>query len=297
MSTLPSLPLDNWEDTKNTLHLFLQIAGKIRLTLCPKTNHWWHVPLYVCCHGLTTRPVPFEDKLFEIQFDLVNHKLLVHCSEAESREFNLQGLSVADFYKKLFAALDELGIVVSIKAEPYDVPFSTIPFAEDHTHASYDAEWISRYWQITKFVSRVFEEFRGRFSGKSTPVHLFWHHADLALTRFSGKPAPAMMGGTKADQEAYSHEVISCGFWVGDDRLREPAFYTYVYPEPEDLDKTVLQPQHAQWRKDYGYSMAFLPYSVIQEADNPRDMLLTYLQSAYENCAKAASWDLSEFEM
>jgi hypothetical protein len=292
MPSLPPLPLDAWESTQNTLQLFMQIIGKIRLKLHPRINHWWHVTLYVSCHGLTTRPIPFEDKLFEIHLDLINHQLVVSCSEGPARSFSLQDTSVAEFYEKLFSILDDFGIQVEIKAEPYDLAFSTIPFAIDEQHASYDPEYISRYWQILKFVSTTFEEFRGRFIGKSTPVHLFWHHADLALTRFSGKQAPPLQGGTNADREAYSHEVISSGFWVGDDKTREPAFYTYIYPEPDGLSGTTLQPAAAQWRNDYGYTMAFMPYAAIREADNPRAELLTYLQSAYDACVQRAGWTI-----
>ena len=292
MNKLPSLPLDQWEETQHTLHLFMQILGKIRLKLHPKTNHWWHVTLYVTCHGLSTRTIPFDDKLFELHLDLVNHQLTITCSDGPSHSFSIQGISVADFYKQLFAILNELGIHAEIKAEPYDVPFSTIPFAEDISHASYDAEYVTRYWTILKFVNQVFEEFRGRYIGKSTPVHLFWHHADLALTRFSGKKAPPLQGGTNADKEAYSHEVISCGFWVGDNNLREPAFYTYTYPEPEDLSSAPLQPAEAEWRNDYGYTMAFMPYEVIRQADDPRQTLLIYLQSAYDACAEKANWSI-----
>ncbi len=288
---LPALPLDAWADSKNTLHLFLQVVGKIRLELFPKTNHWWHVPLYVSCRGLTTRPIPYGDRLFDINFDLIDHQLVVLSSEGGSRTLPLQNQSVADFYKGLMALLGELDIHVRIKAEPYDVPFSSIPFAEDTRHASYDAAWIAKYWQILKFVDSVFEGFRGRFIGKSTPVHLFWHHADLALTRFSGKAAPALQGGSKADQEAYSHEVISFGFWVGDEQLREPAFYAYAYPEPQDLTDAALQPDAASWRSDYGYAMAFMPYEAVRRSADPRATLLSFLQSAYDGAAARAGWE------
>jgi hypothetical protein len=290
MTTLPSLLLDDWEDTQQTLHLFMQIIGKIRMKLHPKINHWWHVTLYACCHGLTTRPIPNNDKLFEIHLDLVNYQLIVTCSDGPTRSFGLQGLSVSDFYQQLFSVLEDFGITAVIKPEPYDVPFSTIPFAEDTVHASYDAEYIERYWQILKFVSQVFEEFRGRYYGKSTPVHLFWHHADLALTRFSGRRAPPLEGGTNADKEAYSHEVISCGLWVGDNNLREPAFYTYTYPEPENLSSAELLPEAAEWRNDYGYTMAFMPFEAVRKADNPKQVLMTYLQSAYDACAQKSQW-------
>ena len=188
----------------------------MRLTLFPKQNNGWHVTLYVSCHGITTRSIPYEDKLFEIALDFVNHQVVISCSTGATESFPLAGQSVASFYTQLMAALRALGIEVSIKAQPYDVPFSDIPFAQDTQHASYDPVAIKQYWQILVFVNTTFELFRGSFVGKSTPVHLFWHHADLALIRFSGKSAPQFMGGSKADQEAYSHEVISFGFWMGD---------------------------------------------------------------------------------
>jgi len=293
---LPSLPLDDWEETKNTLHLFLQVVGKIRLKLFPKTNHWWHVPFYVSCRGLTTRPIPYKDKLFDINFDFIDHQLVIQCSDGPTQHFPLQGQSVASFYQQVLEILTGLGITVEIKAVPYDVPFSTIPFAKDDTHASYDPQYIEKYWHILKFVDSVFEEFRGRFIGKSTPVHLFWHHADLALTRFSGKTAPLVEGMGKADQEAYSHEVVSFGFWAGDDMTREPAFYAYVYPEPEGIANEPFPVTGAQWRTDYGYTMAFMPYEVIRNTADAKAALLNYLEGAYGIFASHAGWDIDAFE-
>lgn len=291
-STLPALPLDEWEDTQNTLHLFLQIVGKIRMSAFPKANHWWHVPLYVSSRGLTTRPIPFGDRVVEITFDFVDHRLLVVCSDGQTQGFSLEGLSVAAFYANLMQALSALGITVEIKAEPYDLPFSTIPFADDQEHASYDRECVEKYWQILLFVNEVFERFRGRFVGKSTPVHLFWHHADLALTRFSGKEAPPLQGGSRADKEAYSHEVISFGFWAGDKNTPQPAFYAYAYPEPEGISQTTLRPEAARWNTDYGYSMAFLSYEDVRNTNNPQETLLEYLEHSYQTFARPAGWDI-----
>ena len=290
--TLPNLPLDAWEASKNTLHLYMQIVGKIRMTLFPKTNHWWHVPLYVSCHGLTTRPIPAGDRLFEINLDFLEHCLSISSSDGQAVRFPLNGLSVAKFYHQIMQALNDMDIKVHIKAIPYDVPFSDIPFAQDETHASYAREWIEKYFQLLGFVNHVFEIFRGRFIGKSTPVHLFWHHADLALTRFSGNPAPSLTQGTAADREAYSHEVISFGFWAGDNITRQPAFYAYVYPEPDDLSSAELLPKEANWRTDYGYTMAFLPYEAIRIASQPRETLLAFLESAYQACAARAGWNI-----
>ncbi len=295
--SLPDLPLDKWEDTKNTLHLYMQIVGKIRMTLFPKTNHWWHVPLYVSCRGLTTRPIPYADRLLEINFDLINHALLISTSDGQTAQFPLQSQSVAGFYQHLMQVLKELGVAVQIKATPYDVPFSDIPFAKDEVHATYAPDWVEKYFRLLGFVNNTFEVFRGRFVGKSTPVHLFWHHADLALTRFSGKTAPPLTQGTTADKEAYSHEVISFGFWVGDEITREPGFYAYAYPEPDDLSSAQLLPEAATWRSDYGYTMAFLPYQALRSQQNPQDTLLQFLQSAYENLAQRADWDIQSLAL
>jgi len=294
---LPELPLDKWESTKNTLHLFLQIVGKVRMALFPRMNHWWHVPLYVSCRGLTTRSIPYEGRMIDISFDFIEHKLYVSCSDGRSEFFSLQNISVAEFYGSLMAILKQLGVNVSIIARPYDLPFSSIPFAQDTEHASYEAKWIVKYWKTMSFVNATFEVFRGRFLGKSTPVHLFWHHADLALTRFSGKKGPLIEGRSRADQEAYSHEVISFGFWVGDDVVREPAFYTYVYPEPENITNEKLTPDSARWNTDFGYSMAFLPYETVRMAEKPEQALLDFLQNTYEVIAKRADWDIESFKL
>jgi len=295
MITLPRLLIDDWEDSKNTLHLFMQIVGKVRMTLFPKQNHWWHVPLYVSCNGITTRSIPVDQGMFEISLDFINHRLMVSCSTGETRVFPLAGQSVASFYNKLMSSLDELGIDVTIKAEPYDVPFSKIPFPDDSEHDSYDVEAVRTYWQTLLFVNGVFEQFHGEFIGKSTPVHLFWHHADLALTRFNGKQAPALTGGTQADKEAYSHEVISFGFWMGDAIVREPALYAYTYPEPENLASTQLDIPGASWNTEFGYSMLYCPFEVIRVADDPGKALKNYLDKSYAILATAAGWDIEGF--
>lgn len=292
----PPLPIEEWEDTKNTLHLFFQIVGKIRLSLFPKTNHWWHVTLYISTRGLTTRPIPSGDIIFEIEFDFIDHRLVVRTSEGRVESFSLENLSVSDFYKKLTTLLSDLGIVYSIKAEPYDVPFSNTPFISDDEHSSYDKEYVNRYWRILVQINSVFEEFRAKFIGKSTPVHLYWHHADLAVTRFSGRRAPEMEGGTAADKEAYSHEVISFGFWAGDDNVRAPAFYSYTHPEPEGLASEPLFPEPATWNTDNG-SMAVMMYDDIRVLDDPRQAILDFMDSAYQAGSKLANWNVKELEL
>ena len=296
-SIFPPLPIEQWEETKNTLHLFFQIVGKILLTLFPKMNHWWHVTLYLSPRGMTTRPIPYQNMIFEIKFDFINHRLIITTSNGQEKSFGLEGISVSDFYKHITSALNELGIEAHIKATPYDVPFGKVPFESDQEHSSYDKEYVNRYWRILVQVNSVFEEFRSRFIGKSTPVHLYWHHADLAVTRYSGKKAPDYEGGTAADREAYSHEVISVGFWAGDEKVRAPAFYSYTYPEPKGLAQEPLAPKEAFWNTEGAGSMAILMYDDLRKTQSPRQALLDYLESAYQAGAKRANWKIEELEL
>ncbi|MET0752322.1 MAG: DUF5996 family protein [Pyrinomonadaceae bacterium] len=292
----PPLPLDAWRPTKDTLHLYLQIIGKIRLTLFPRLNHWWHVPFYVSTRGLTTRPIPYKSGNFEIEFDFIEHKLKITTSAGERREFDLQeGLSVAEFYKKVFENLSALGIEAKIRAVPYEAP-SKIPFAKNTENKSYDKEYIERFRQILVSVNDILEEFRARFTGKSTPVHLFWHSFDLALTRFSGKPAPVREEAGTVEREAYSHEVISFGFWAGDDNVPAPAFYSYTAPEPEGLMDEPLQPEKAFWDNTKG-AMALLMYDEARTSERPREAVLKFLESAYQAGAKRADWDTEQFAL
>lgn len=288
----PPLPLDAWADSKETLHLMCQIVGKVRLALHPKQNHWWHVTLYVDTRGLTTRPIPYGGALVEIAFDLLDHTLVVSTSAGERRSIPLAGLSVAAFYERLRDALGELGVEAHILARPYDHASKT-PFPEDHAHAAYDGDAVTRYWHALRQINAVFEVFRGRFVGKATPVHLFWHSFDLAYTRFSGKAAP-MEGGTRADREAYSHEVISFGFWAGDDSMPAPAFYGYAYPEPAGLRDEKLAPDAARWAEQRGGSMALLMYDDLRRAADPNGTLLAFLESAYQGAARRAGWPVAE---
>lgn len=295
-NAFPPLPLAEWKPTKNTLHLYLQIVGKIRLSLFPRQNHWWHVPFYVSPDGLTTRPIPFNSGNFQIDFDFIEHKLKFTTSSGERREFNLHdGLTVAEFYKKVFENLSELGIETKIWAVPYEAP-STTPFAEDTENKSYDKEYIEKFRQILVSVNDIFEEFRGRFIGKSTPVHLFWHSFDLALTRFSGKSADVREDAGIVEREAYSHEVISFGFWAGDDNVPAPAFYSYTAPEPENLTDEKLEPESAMWNTDKG-AMAIFMYEDARNTDAPREAILKFLESSYQAGAKRANWDIEQFKL
>ena len=292
----PKIPLDSWRPTKNTLHLFLQIVGKIRLCTHPRVNHWWHVPLYVSPRGLTTRTIPADGGSFEIEFDFHDHELKMRTSDGRVEDFALyDGLSVADFYASVKANLAKLGIKPEIRAVPYEAP-STTPFAEDHANCSYDKEYVERFHKVLVAIDDIFEEFRGRFIGKSTPVHLFWHSFDLALTRFSGKLAPPMPEANMVTREAYSHEVISFGFWFGDDKensVAAPAFYSYTAPNPDGLADQPLQPEAAFWTPDGG--MALLMYDDVCGLENARDAILNFLESAYQAGAKQAGWDIENF--
>jgi hypothetical protein len=288
----PEMPLDAWRPTKNTLHLFCQIVGKIRLSLHPRLNHWWHVPLYVSPRGLTTRTIPYGTGNFEIEFDFREHALKIYTSGGATEDFALyDGLTVADFYQSLFANLAKLGIEPTIRPVPYEAP-STTPFPDDVENKSYDKEYVERFHQILVAVDDILQEFRGRFLGKSTPVHMFWHSFDLALTRFSGKPAPIREGANIVEREAYSHEVISFGFWFGDDKtVPAPAFYSYTAPEPAGLAEEPLSPANAQWAESNGAHLALLMYDDVRVLDDPRPVVLDFLESAYKAGAKRAGWD------
>jgi Family of unknown function (DUF5996) len=292
----PPLPLEEWKSTKNTLHLFLQIIGKIRLALFPPLNHWWHVSLYLSPRGLTTRTIPYSLNNFEIELDLINHAVVVSTSNGLQKSFAVNdGLTVADFYKKLFSILSELGINVEIKALPYKT-FSREPFETDIINSSYNKEYIERFMNVLSAVNNIFEEFHGRFLGKSTPVHLFWHSFDLALTRFSGKVAPKQEGFGMVNREAYSHEVISFGFWAGDDNFPAPAFYSYTYPEPPGLTKEPLKPGAAYWGNLTGSSIALLRYDEVRKSISPKKDILDFLESAYQAGGKLAGWDLEKLK-
>lgn len=286
------MPLDAWRPTKNTLHLYCQVVGKIRLAMHPRLNHWWHVPLYVSPRGLTTRTIPFGEGNFEIEFDFCSHELRIRTSGGRVEDFALfDGLSVADFYASVMANLGKLGITPQIKPIPYEAP-STTPFPDDHENGSYDKIYVERFFKVLVAVDDIFEEFRGRFIGKSTPVHLFWHSFDLALTRFSGQAAPPMPEANMVTREAYSHEVISFGFWFGDDKensVATPAFYSYTAPAPEGLADEPLTPPMAKWTPDGG--MALLMYDDVRGNENARELIIDFLESAYQAGAKRAGWD------
>lgn len=288
---LPPLPLNEWKPTKQTLHLYAQIVGKIRMELMPKQNHWWHVTLYVNTRGLTTGSIPLEGRRFEINFDFVDHRLKVRTSKGQQEGFDLyDGLSVAEFYENLFSILDEFGIEADILAKPYDQPFDT-PFPEDRDHARYDKKYVENYWTILSRLDRIFRLFNRDFSGKVCPVHLYWHSFDLAVTRFSGNLAPPMPEAGLVDREAYSHEVISFGFWAGDENIPDAAIYSYTFPAPEGLDSTPLKPDEAFWTELRGSPMALLMYEDARKSKNPEQAILDFLESAWQAGVVKANWD------
>jgi hypothetical protein len=291
--TLPELHLTDWRTTKDTLHLYCQIVGKIRMATAAPRNHWWNVPLYVDVRGLSTRRLHHRGTTFEIRLDFVDHRLTVQTADGRTKSLELgDGLSVADFDVGIHAILRDLGIDVDIKEEPFGLPITT-PFPQDVIHSAWDREAIARFGRILDWSDSVFEEFSGWFNGKTSPVHLFWHSLDLAVTRFSGRPG-SPMGSDPVTQEAYTHEVISFGFWPGDDNLGDAAYYSYTAPEPADLRSQPLTA--GEWTEFGTGSLAVLPYETVRTARSPRTTLLAFCQSAYEAGARLAGWDIASFE-
>lgn len=290
---LPELHLADWRATKDTLHLYCQIVGKIRMSTTPPRNHWWHVPLYVDVRGISTRRMHHGGTTFEITFDFVDRALVVATADGRSEGFELRdGLSVADFDRRLHGTLADLGVDVEIKEQPFGVPMTT-PFGEDSEHASWDRDAVERFGWILDWSDAVLEEFTGWFCGKTSPVHLFWHGLDLAVTRFSGRPG-APTQGDAVTQEAYSRELISFGFWAGDDNVGDAAYYSYTSPEPDGLRDQPLSV--GQWIEFGSGSLAVLPYETVRTAADPRTTLLAFCQSAYEAGSRLAGWDTDAFE-
>ena len=289
----PALPLSEWAETYATLHMWSQIVGKVRLALSPRVNHWWEVPLYVSARGLTTSPIPYGKGIFEVQFDFIDHKLDILTTGGEIRSLRLVPRTVADFYAEFMELLRSLGITVRIWRMPVEVP-NPIRFDEDRTHASYDPDYAHRFWRILVKVDSVFKEFRSRFLGKVSPVHFFWGSFDLAVTRFSGRRAPERPGADSINREAYSHEVISVGFWPGGGEMKGAAFYAYAAPEPAGFGDRIVHPAKAFYSKQM--SEFFLMYDDVRAADSPRDALLEFCQSTYEAGADLGKWDRANLE-
>jgi Family of unknown function (DUF5996) len=277
----PPLPYADWQESKETLHCFTQIMGKVRMALAPKQNHWWHVTLYLSPRGLTTRAIPYGHRSVELHLDLLDHVLLITTSEGNTQTVALTAcVSVADFYHQTMAALRQLDIAVMINPKPYELARTT-PFDQDTAACVYDPSAVTRFWRILLAANNLLEEVRAGYSGKSSPVHFFWHSFDLAVTRFSGRPAPLWPGMSQVALEAYSHEVISFGFWPGDANTPAPAFYAYTAPAPDGLTEQPLQPASAFWLKEPN-TMALLPYDALRQSVNPRQTVLDFCHSAYQ---------------
>jgi hypothetical protein len=289
----PELHLADWADTRDTLHMWTQIVGHIRMVLSPPVNHWWHVTLYVTSRGLTTSPIPYADHSFEIHFDFLDHGLVIATSRNEWRALKLEPRSVAEFYAELMRLLGELGIQVKIHSKPDEVA-EPIPFAHDRVHRSYDPEYARRFWQVLVATDSVLKEFRGRFIGKCSPVHFFWGSFDLCCTRFSGRRAPVRPGADAMTREAYSHEVISAGFWPGGGAVNDPAFYAYAVPEPQGFRSARVQPSSAGYNDGLGEYI--LMYKDVRRAPDPKGALLDFLQSTYEAGANLGRWDREALE-
>jgi hypothetical protein len=293
----PNLAVSPWDDTRDTLHLWTQIVGKVRLALSPPINHWWHVTLYVSARGLTTSLMPFGRGGLEIEFDFLDHVLDLRTTGGEQRQVALEPRSVASFYTAVMAALDELGVKIHIFPRPSELVVAR-PFAADEAHRSYDAAAAQRFWQALVHVQPVLQRFRGGFIGKASPVHYFWGGADLCVTRFSGRTAPRHRGGVPNCPDwvqvmAYSHEVSSCGYWPAGSA--EGAFYAYAYPEPEGFGTWPVEPAEAYYDTTLGEFL--LPYAAVRTASDPDATLLSFAQSTYEAAAELGHWDRAALEV
>lgn len=294
----PDLPLHVWNETCETLHLLTQIVGKIRLTQSPWINHSWHCTLYVTPRGLSTGAVPHGYRVFQIDFDFIDHALTVYSNDGRSGRVELRPQPVAAFYRTLMAEMNKLELPVRIHRMPNEVP-DPIPFPKDETHRAYDPEYANRFWRVLVQADRIFKRFRASFTGKCSPVHYFWGAPDLAVTRFSGRAAPRHPGGIPhlpdwVTREAYSEEVSSCGFWPGGGPIPYAAFYSYAYPAPPDFANASVQPAGAFYSQDLQEFV--LPYDVVRESKSPDDTLLDFLHTTYVAAADLAKWDRTSLE-
>ena len=289
----PALPWAQWEATASTLHMWTQIVGKTRLALSPLQAHWWNVPFYVTARGLSTAAMPVHDGVLEIEFDFVDHQLLFRMSTGARLSAPLRPQSVADFHREYRDCLSQLGVSVHINPVPVEIK-DPIPFAADTVHAAYDPEYVRRFWHILMQATAIFQRFSSGFLGKVSPVHFFWGSFDLAVTRFSGRRAPQREGADAITREAYSHEVISAGFWPGNGGFGEAAFYCYAAPSPAGLERAKIGPDAAGWDSTLGEFI--LKYGDLGRAPNPDDALMAFLESTYDAAADAARWDRAALE-
>jgi hypothetical protein len=290
---LPPLPLAEWQATYDTLHMWTQIAGKVALQQCPNINHYWSVAFHVTASGLATPPMPYGNFTFEVRFDFVDHKLVIETSTGDIRELKLEPQTVAEFYRRFMAALHDLGIDVSIYTMPVEFP-NPIRFDQDVVHASYDAEAVGRFWRVLQWSDAVFREFRAGFIGKASPVHFFWGSFDLAVTRFSGRPAPPRPGADAVTAEAYSHEVSSAGFWPGGSGVDGAAYYSYAAPEPSGFAQYEVQPAGAFYHPELHEYL--LMYDDVRRASSPKEFLMQFLETSYDAAATLGKWDRKALE-
>ena len=296
-SDWPALRFEEWKDTCDTLHLWTQVAGKIRLACAPMINHWWQVPLYVTSRGLTTSAMPYESRSFQIDFDFIDHRLVIQVSDGAAEIIPLEPVSVAEFYREVMGRLRSLGLGVRIWTMPVEIP-EPIRFENDRIHRSYDRQSAQRFWHALRLADQLLTTFRARFIGKVSPVHFFWGGFDLAVTRFSGRHAPPHPGAPNLPlhvaQESYSHEVSSCGFWPGNGGYGRAAFYSYAYPEPPGYAQARVRPNAAFF--DQGLREFILPYDSVRDAVSPQDNVLDFLQTTYDAAATHANWDRRALE-
>ena len=289
----PELPFGTWRETYATLHMYTQIVGKIRLALSPMANHWWQVPLYVTARGLTTSPIPYGDRIFEIDFDLFDHQLIIQTCDGDISRIAL-GSSVRDFYREVVGSMHRLGIDVKIWTRPVEVP-DPIPFEEDDRHSTYVPADALRFWQVLRRVDRVFHVFRGRFTGKSSPVHFFWGSFDLAVSRFSGRHADPKPDADLITRVAYNAEQSSLGFWPGGGEINGAAFYSYIYPPSAAFEHQAVRPEVAFWHSGLGEFL--MMYDDVRNADDPASMILDFAQSTYEAGARLQGWPVDELHL
>lgn len=289
----PALALDSWHDTCATLHMWTQIVGKIRLRLTPLVNHWWNVPLYVSARGLTTSRIPYENTAFELRFDFIGHRLVLVTASGILKAIPLRAVSVAEFYEEVMAMLQSAGLQVKIWPVPVEIP-DPIPFDQDRVHCSYDRLSVEKFWRILLSVDAVFHQFRSGFIGKCSPVHFFWGSFDLAVSRFSGRPAPERPGADAITREAYSHEVSSVGFWPGSGEVKDAAFYSYLAPEPGGFKEAQVRPGAAHYDARVGEFL--LMYEDVRKAESPTAAILDFCQTTYEAAANSSRWDRGALE-
>jgi hypothetical protein len=289
----PALPLEAWRETYDTLHMWMQVIGKLTLVMSPLTNHWWNVTLHATSRGLVTQPLSLGGPALTATFDFISHQLVLACSDGVSESIPLRPRTVADFYAEVMKALKRLGVDVRIWTMPVEFP-DPVRFEADTIHKSYDPAWASAFWRAMLSMWPVFEQFRSRFVGKCSPVHFFWGSFDLAVTRFSGRRAPDRPGADAMTREAYSHEVISHGFWPGGGAILEPSFYAYAAPEPQGLKTARVQPAAARYSTEL--SEFILPYEAVRVAPSPERELSAFLESTYDQASRLANWDRRSLE-